>query len=63
MAEDTGRTNPVSPQGSILWAEDDVLAMAMGTAEYSCHVRGAGLGPLLVRPTFAYLHHTCLKKL
>jgi hypothetical protein len=44
--------NPVCPQGSILWAEDDALAMAMGTAEYSGRVRGMGLGPLPVRPTF-----------
>jgi hypothetical protein len=51
MAEDTARTNLVSSQGSILWAEDDALAKAMGTAEYSGRVRRAGLGPLPVRPT------------
>jgi hypothetical protein len=52
MADDIARTNLVFPQGSILWAEDDALAMAMGTAEYSGRVRGTGLGPLPVRPTF-----------
>jgi hypothetical protein len=51
MAEDTARTNHVSPQGSILWAEDDALARAMEKAEYSGRVRETGLGPLPVRPT------------
>lgn len=51
MVEDTTRRNPVSPQGSILWAEDDALARAMGRPEYSGRIRGTGLGPLLVRPT------------
>jgi len=51
MVDDTARANLVSPQGSILWAEDDALARAMGTAEYSGRVRGMGVGPLPVRPT------------
>jgi hypothetical protein len=51
MTDDTARANPVSPQGSILWAEDDALARAMGRVEYSGHVRGMGVGPLPVRPT------------
>jgi hypothetical protein len=50
MADDTTRTNPVSPHGSILWAEDDTLARAMEKVEYSGHVCGTGLGPLPVRP-------------
>jgi hypothetical protein len=50
MAEDTTRTNPVSLQGSILWAENGALAREMGKAEYSSRVHGTGLGPLLVRP-------------
>jgi len=51
MTDDTARANPVSPQGSILWAEDDALARAMGRVEYSGRVRGMGVGPLPVRPT------------
>jgi hypothetical protein len=51
MAEDTARMNPVSPQGSILWAEDNALARAMGISEYLGHVRGTGLGPLPARST------------
>jgi hypothetical protein len=51
MAEDTARMNSVSPQGSLLWAEDDALARAMGRPEYSGRVRGTRLGPLPVRPT------------
>jgi hypothetical protein len=51
MAEDTVRTNSVSPQGSILWAKDDAFALAMGRSEYSGRVRGTGPGPLLVKPT------------
>ncbi|XP_062162116.1 eukaryotic translation initiation factor 5B-like [Alnus glutinosa] len=37
--------------GSILRAEDDALARAMGRTEYSGRVRGMGIGPLPVRPT------------
>jgi len=51
MVEDTVRMNPVSLQGSILWAEDDALARAMGRPKYSGRVRGTGLGPLPVRST------------
>jgi ABC-type multidrug transport system fused ATPase/permease subunit len=51
MTDDTVRANPVSTQGSILWAEDDALARALGRAEYSGRVRGIGVGPLPVRPT------------
>lgn len=51
MTDDTARVNPVSPQGSILWTEDDALVRAMGRTEYSGHVRGMGIGPLPVRPT------------
>jgi membrane-bound lytic murein transglycosylase B len=51
MTDDTTRANPVSPQGSILWAEDDALARAIKRAEYSSRVRGVGVGPLPVRPT------------
>jgi hypothetical protein len=29
MADDTARTNPVSPQGSKLWAEDNALARVL----------------------------------
>jgi chromosome segregation ATPase len=50
MTDDTASTNPVSPQGSILWAEDDALVRAMGRVEHSGHVRGMGVGPLPVRP-------------
>jgi hypothetical protein len=51
MVEDTARTNPVSPQGLIVWAEDDALARVMGRLEYSGRVRGTGLRPLPVRAT------------
>jgi hypothetical protein len=51
MTDDTARVNLVSPQGSILWAEDDALVKAMGRAEYSGRVRGMGVGPLPIRPT------------
>jgi hypothetical protein len=51
MVEDTARRNPVSPQGSILWAEDDALARAIGRPEYSGRVRGMGLEPLPIRTT------------
>jgi hypothetical protein len=52
MADDTIRTNHVSPQGSILWTKDDALAKAMGKAEYSGCVRGMSrLRPLPVRLT------------
>jgi hypothetical protein len=51
MTDDTARANLVSPRGSILWAEDDALARAMGRVEYSGRVRGMGVGPLPVRPT------------
>jgi hypothetical protein len=51
MVEDTTRMNLVSLQGSILWAEDDVLVREMGKTEYSGCVRGIGLGPLPARPT------------
>jgi hypothetical protein len=49
MAEDTTRTNWVSPQGSILWSKDDALARVVGRPEYSGNVRGMRLGPLPVR--------------
>jgi len=52
MADDTARANPVSPQHSILWAEDVALARSMGRAEYSGHVRRMGVDPLPFRPTF-----------
>jgi hypothetical protein len=51
MAGDTTRAIPVSPQGSILWAEDNALASAMGRAEYSGRVCGMGVGLLPGRPT------------
>jgi hypothetical protein len=51
MTDDTARANPVSPQGSILWAEDNALASAMGRAEYSGRVCGMGVGLLPGRPT------------
>jgi hypothetical protein len=51
MAKNTARTNLVSPQGSIIWAEDDALARAIGRPEYSGRVRGTELGPLLVTST------------
>jgi hypothetical protein len=51
MADDTARANLVSPQGSILWAEDDALARKMGRVEYSGRVRGMGVGPLPIKPT------------
>jgi membrane-bound lytic murein transglycosylase B len=51
MTDDTARANLVSPQGLILWTEDDTLARAMGRAEYLGCVRGVGIGPLSVRPT------------
>jgi hypothetical protein len=51
MADDTARANLVSPQDSILWAEDDALARKMGRVEYSGRVRGMGVGPLPIKPT------------
>jgi biotin-(acetyl-CoA carboxylase) ligase len=51
MVDDIVRTNPIPPQGSILLAENDALASAMGKAEYLGRVRGMGLGPLPIRPT------------
>jgi len=45
MADGATRVNHVSPQGSILWAEDDALAKAMGRAAYSGHDCGMGVGP------------------
>jgi hypothetical protein len=49
MDKDSARRNPISRQGSILWAEDDAYARAMERPEYSGRVRGTRLWPLPFR--------------
>jgi hypothetical protein len=49
MTDDTTRTNLVSPWSSILWADNDAYARAMGSPEYSSGVCRMGIGPLSVR--------------
>lgn len=49
MTDDTTRTNLVFPRGSILWADNDAYARAMGSPKYSGGVYKTGIGPLLIR--------------
>jgi hypothetical protein len=51
MAEDSARRNPITPQGSILRADDVAYARAMCRPEYPGRVHRMGLESLPVRST------------